>query len=151
MWVTVPVQGGYQLSVIIGVHDWCCMTQRKWILRELLDYSAPFFLKQLRLAEHSWANPPVGQGGKPCKVLNTPVEKEAEALSIFTFRPRDAYLNFTWFLFEGGPDWKNQKPVELWTKPAQFSAFSFLPSQFPPLTLVQLSPDQQALRTPIKP
>lgn len=54
-----------------------------------------------------------------------PVEKEAKALSIFIFRPKDAYLNITLFLFEDGPDWKNQKPVELWTKPAHFSSFSF--------------------------
>lgn len=55
---------------------------------------------------------------------SNPVEKEAKALSIFIFRPRDAYFNF-FFLFEGGPDWNSQKLVELRMKIAHFSAFSF--------------------------
>lgn len=68
--------------------------------------------------------------GRGWKILqrhqhSKPAEKEAKALSIFIFRPRDTYFNFTLFLFEGGPDWKNQKPVELRTKPAHSSAFSF--------------------------
>lgn len=88
-----------------------------------------------RAAQTCWAllsKPTCGTGWK---ILQTPqhskpVEKEAKALSIFIFRPQDAYFNFALFLFEGGPDWKNQNPVELRTKPAHFSAFSF-----PPLTV----------------
>jgi len=88
------------------------------------------------------------------KLANSPsfrVSKEAKKLSIFIFRPKDTYLSFSLpFFYERGPDRESQKLVELRTKIAPFSAFSFLPSRFPSLPLVQFSLDQQAPRAPIK-
>lgn len=147
----VPVQGGYQLFVITGVHDWLCMTQKKWILREFLN-PAPFFLEHLSPAEHCWANPPVGEGGKSCKGISIPSQQRKKPRHCqYLYLDLEIHiLILLYFSLRVGQTGRIKNPLSLGQNQHIPLHFLFLPSQFPPLTLLQLSPDQQALRTPIK-
>lgn len=106
-----------------------------------------------RAAQTCWANPPVGQGGKSCKLLSIPSQwrKKPRHCQYLYLDLEMHILILLYFSLRVDQTGRIKILLSLGQNQHISLHFLFLPSQFPPLTLVQLSLDQQALRTPIKP